>query len=418
MKNPHSQIFIDDGLRRAQAAARYRKRRGALFKKVGCPIIIAGVDNAPGDPHPWAHLHSFIYQDPLFLYLTGINQPHCVVAMVGARDILFVQPKNPKTEFWEGARFGVGDAIPGFSDIRPLEELPKFLATLNLVATFWHQSKVNKIIKDHNYALSKQLKSPKNISDIQYDLRQTLDAVDLDTMRLAQQKSAAAFKETLKNMTSFHSESEVAAFLDGQIAKQSYFRNSFPSIVAGGKNAAILHYTKNNDPLDQNELLLMDFGVRWHSMHADISRTIPLSGKFNPVQRRLYEIVLGAQDIVENNAKVGVTINQLNDMCWSFVNAELHKNFKKIKLPYEKQPHNVGHLLGRQVHEGDAFREYRDTPLKAGWVITNEPGIYGEFDGQAMGIRIEDNLLIKKHGCENLSSEIPKSIRDIEKALK
>ena len=102
---------------------------------------------------------------------------------------------------------------------------------------------------------------------------------------------------------------------------------SYPSIVASGVNATILHYMKNDDPICKNEMMLIDFGVRWMTMHADITRTFPVSGKFNPMQKILYEIVLKGQNEVEKAARAGITVEQLNDVCWRVINNELDKKF-------------------------------------------------------------------------------------------
>ena len=164
-------------------------------------------------------------------------------------------------------------------------------------------------------------------------------------------------------------------------------------------------------------------------MHADISRTVPASGKFNPMQRMLYEIVLKAQLAVQRKARKGVTINELNDRCWSSINRDLERVFKnaggKFKLKYKDRPHGVSHLMGEQEHDGDPFRNYLSEPMQEGWMISNEPGLYGSFRirlngrlyDEEIGIRIEDNLLITKKGCRNLSRSIPKTVVQIEKLM-
>jgi len=205
---------------------------------------------------------------------------------------------------------------------------------------------------------------------------------------------------------------------------------SFPSIIASGKNATVLHYMKNDDDFSRDEMVLMDFGVRWMTMHADISRTVPASGRFNHMQKLLYEIVLRAQWKVEQKAAPGVTIEQLNDVCWGSINHDLENTFRKwggkFKLQYDKRPHGVSHLMGEQEHDGDPFRNYCTQPMKPGWMISNEPGLYGEFkimlyggDYDAeLGIRIEDNLLITDMGCINLSRGVPKTVTEIHQLMK
>ena len=176
----------------------------------------------------------------------------------------------------------------------------------------------------------------------------------------------------------------------------------------------------NDEPLKKDTLCLLDFGIRDQSITTDISRTLPLSGKFNPLQKLLYNIVISAQKIVEKHVKPGVCINQINQIVWHFIRQELKTQIADkggaVKLPYTNHPHNVSHLIGHLVHEGDPFRIYRDQPLKAGQVISNEPGVYGYFElkikgkkyREDLGIRVEDMLLVTKNGCKNLTKACPK----------
>lgn len=441
--NPYAQIFIDDGLG-AKAKERYKARRDHLTKLIGHPIVLTGIDYGPGHPHHWAMLSSFIFQDPLMLYLTGINQTGIALVLDPHtnEEFLFIDKKDPKKEFWEGLRFGVGseenaleiETQTGFKNSLPRRQLSTFLKHYyqNPLFTFWNESSDGEILKDHHWDFKKKLRPfhPYNIAPIYQADRIFLDPQDENNLTIANQKTTESFLNTLQNMPTFKTESDVAAHLHYQLLKHSHFGLSFPSIVASGKNATVLHYTRNTDPLNKTQLLLLDFGARWQQMHADISRTIPLSGTFNPLQKILYQIVLDAQDLVEKLAKPGITINTLNDACWTFINQELKKQITQkdgqISLAYKKAPHNVSHLLGTQVHDGDPFREYRNTPLVAGNCITNEPGIYGHFaitlDKKAyneyIGIRIEDNLLITKTGCKNLSKNCPKTISEIEDLIK
>jgi len=268
-----------------------------------------------------------------------------------------------------------------------------------------------------------------NIMKNHFELRLPLDTYDVNNTLVAEKITGKGFIETLKNFTSFKNEYQVQGFLEGRMLEESPYGLSFPSIIASGHNATVLHYMKNDDGFSKSEMVLMDFGVRWMTMHADISRTVPASGKFNPMQRMLYEIVLKAQLAVQRTACRGVTMNDLNDCCWNSINQDLEKFFKsaggKLKLRYKGRPHGVSHLMGEQEHDGDPFRNYLTEPMREGWLISNEPGIYGSFRiringrlyDEEIGIRIEDNLLITKTGCKNLSRSIPKTVRQIEKLM-
>ena len=452
--NPFSGIFIDEGLSHTQTIERYRQRRLEVAQKLGHITVIGGTQTPPGGKNSWVHLPTFIYQEPLMLFLTGINQLKTALILDPQgpiKEILFITPKNTVMEFWEGKRFGVGDEdsleevrfMTGIHEVQDLANLDAYLAqrlsqTQETLGLYWHQGE-KKALKEDNWAFKTQLASKLkrskiknpiiNIEPQMWDLRFPLDEYDFKNSQIAQDKTREAFLETLKKIKTCQSETEVAGFLNGQIQQRSYFGNSFPSIIASGLNATVLHYTKNNDPLVKDGLLLMDFGVRWQSMHADVSRTVPVSGKFNPLQSLLYTIVLEAQALFESMVQPGAILDDLNSQCWDYINAQLKQRFidqgGTMKLAYAKAPHNISHLIGMQVHDGDPFRSYKKQPLKAGMMISNEPGIYGHFAidingihyNESIGIRIEDDLWVTASGCLNLSHQCPKSIADIEKLM-
>jgi Xaa-Pro aminopeptidase len=262
-----------------------------------------------------------------------------------------------------------------------------------------------------------------------FELRLPLDKYDVTNALKAQEITGNGFKVLLKNFRKLKNECQVQGFLEGQMLMNTPFGLSYPSIVASGSNANILHYTKNDDDFSKNEMILIDFGIRWMTMHADITRTFPVSGRFNPMQKILYEIVLKAQLVVQKKARAGVTVDELNTVCWEKINQGLEYDFKaiggKFKLKYKDRPHGVSHLMGEQEHDGDPFRNYASVPMKPGWMISNEPGLYGEFSlrlkgksyDEKIGIRIEDNLVMRSNGCQNLSSKIPKTVKQLEKLM-
>ncbi len=359
-------------------------------------------------------------------------------------------------EFWEGLRFGAHhteshatiEAMTGIRTIQTQKELwPTLIQHLKKSRTHklyipWFQSVQNpsRHQKDQFYAFRRQVSQKLRVAGLTIPIENLMphiwslllhqDAVSIDLFETANQKMKKAFEHTLSKLSQFHTETDVMGALNGELLTQSHFGLSFPSIVASGPNAGTLHYTRNNSPLHKNRLLLLDFGIRWHTINGDVSRTIPISGKFNPLQKLLYELVLDTQAKVESHAKAGITIQKLNTICWTHLETLLKKHIKekggKVSRPYPKIPHNVSHLIGFQVHEGDPFREYRTQPLEAGWVISNEPGLYGTFEltiqgkryHETLGIRIEDDLLITKNRAINLSQQIPKSIREIENLWK
>jgi len=201
---------------------------------------------------------------------------------------------------------------------------------------------------------------------------------------------------------------------------------AFPSIVATGKNACTLHYAKKDCEIKDGNLILMDFGCRYNAVCCDISRTVPANGKFNPLQKLLYNIVLDTQKFHEKNVRAGLTLKELGKKAWDYMEKLLEERFTakggKMKRRYVEKPHGISHLIGDIVHEGASNRSYLEEPLKPGMLISNEPGLYGHFTlsisgitySEHIGIRIEDDLLITKNGCKNLSADIPKEVRAIE----
>ena len=459
LKKVHTGIFRDGGAG-AFAKRRFRERRKKLIAKEDCLMAIAGVPYGPGGKTTWAYTYSPTYQEPAVMYLTGINQNNVILLLDPdskvSDEILFVDRRDRLMEFWEGVRFGVGDekslkevrSVTGIHDVRDIREFKdvlkerlfkqkkKNLGTLWLEGT--RRGKTCAITTDHNYDFKKKLegwlrswKAPalQNIMKNHFELRLPLDKYDVSNALKAQEITGNGFKVMLKNFRNFKNECQVQGFLEGQMLMHSPYGLSYPSIVASGSNANILHYTKNDDDFSKNEMLLIDFGIRWMTMHADITRTFPVSGRFNPMQKILYEIVLGAQIAVEKKARAGVMIDELNKLCWDKINQGLEHNFTaiggKFKLLYKGRPHGVSHLMGEQEHDGDPFRNYSKQSMKSGWMISNEPGLYGEFRlrlngktyDEKIGIRIEDNLVMTSDGCINLSSKIPKTIKQIEKLM-
>jgi len=458
-KKTYSGIFRDGGAGKF-AKRRFRDRRKKLMKSEQKLMVITGVPYGPEGETVWSYAYCATYQEPAMMYLTGINQSDVVLLLdpdsSESDEILFVAEKDLKLEFWNGIRFGVGDEksirevqkVTGIKDVRDIRDLKQVLKERFLkqenkpLGTLWMEGSKNgkkaEITTDHNWnfktRLSRWVKSWDssgdglvNIMKGHFALRLPLDSYDVESVQKASDITGNGFKTTLKNFRKFKSEYQVQGFLEGQMLMHSPYGLSFPSIVASGHNATVLHYMKNDDEFTRDELVLIDFGVRWMTMHADISRTVPASGRFNPLQKMLYEIVLRAQKAVEKKARTGVTINELNDCCWNSVNTDLKNVFQKAggkcQLRYQGRPHGVSHLMGEQEHDGDPFRNYLSEPMKTGWLISNEPGLYGKFKitlngktyNEEIGIRIEDNLLITETGCRNMSRKIPKTVAEIER---
>lgn len=225
----------------------------------------------------------------------------------------------------------------------------------------------------------------------------------IEITALAQEAAAHAVADGVR-------ECEVQAGLE-YIITGSCSRTTFPSIVATGKNATVLHYNLNRDTLVDGDLVVVDCGAEYDYYCADITRTYPVSGKFTPRQKELYTIVLETQEYIASIAKPGMWLSNKEKPDQSL--NHLAKKFLKDKGDYDQyMPHGIGHFLGIDVHDvGDVSR-----PLEEGDVITIEPGVY--IPQERVGIRIEDDYWIVKDGAVCLSEDIPKSIKEIEALVK
>ena len=376
----------------AQTPDRFYARRRALVQKLGCPILIAGVSEGP---HGYAPVH----QEPLFLYLTGITQPHCVLYADETSDWLICDDKDYGKERWEGDRFGAGvdtarvQAYAGIQHCIAYADLPAILKNCtriglhNTGAALYHWVAGARVY---------------DITAALWPERYILDAVDQHDFKQAYAKTDAAWQAFLSQWPTLAGTSETVATgrLIGELLSQTPYGLSFPPIVAGGKNALVLHYTTNNASFEANTLVLCDFGLRWRGMCSDMTRVIS-TGVMNPLQARLYAIVQAAKDRVTAAAVAGVTLSYLNTLAWDIINASVQALCAETGgiCAYERKPHNIGHLIGYEVHEG---ADYQDKPLHKNMAITIEPGLYCHvnmrLDGidydDAIGIRLEDGCII------------------------
>ena len=447
--------------------ARLEARRKAHLNELDGLALFSGVPREPGSENIWVMNGLRIFQEPALIHLTGINQPGIILALdpVGTEKvILFLPPKDSTKEFWDGVRLGYPlspeanqadleevTALTGIEDLRPVQEFEAWFQkriksrSTDYCYAFYHQYADPKggpdliSSQDHNFAFKTRLETlatavhkkiiVKTCVNLHFKLRLPLEPEQVKDALYANEITGEAFAETLKQVKRFKNENEAAAYLEWGMRKRSEFGLSFPSIVASGRNATILHYLKNDAPIDSKGMLLMDFGARWGTMHADITRTIPVTGRFNPLQALLYEIVLEAQISHEKAVKPGATIRSLNDAVWLRLETLLDARFLskggKMQRAYTQKPHGVSHLMGEQEHDGDPHRLYQDLPLQVGWQLSNEPGLYGHFSisirgkryQEWVGIRIEDDLLVTAKGCKNLSAMVPKDIPTLQKMM-
>lgn len=370
-----------------------------------------------------------------FYYLTGIEQENSVLLLVKCdgeiSEYLFIDEKNEKIEKWTGIKMTVEEAreISGIETV-----LMRSSFDGKIEAAFSNNmSHFGEI--DHVYLdLEKELKIGESVSTIHFgeELKEKyhVDLVDLNPIVLKERmvKSVAeisCIKEAIET-TDLGIRNALAVMKPGRyeynlrnafeyaIKEEFGTGIAFDTIIASGKNGIILHYPEAKDVLKDGELVLFDLGASKCHYSADISRTFPISGKFNELQRKIYEIVLECNKATINFIRPGISLVELNDFAKDFLAEEcvakgLLSSKEEISRVYY---HSVSHHLGLDTHDGND----RSSPLVAGNVITCEPGLY--FAEHGIGVRIEDDVLVTETGREVLSKDVIKEVADIEKLLR
>jgi len=376
-----------------------------------------------------------------FYYLTGIDQPDSALLIVNSdgemKEFLFISPFDERKEKWYGRR------------LRP-EEASSISGVSNVMTNTSLEAKLDMILREDSYGeirrlyldLDRELKIADETTtrDFKRNIETTYsDVVVNDAYRLVttlrlrkSSREVAELREAIKytrlgiysfwaKMRPGMKEYEAADIFHHVINDNNgYQGTSFNTIMACGKNATILHYPNPQGILNDGELLLSDLGARCNYYCADITRTVPVNGKFTELQKTVYEIVLGANKMVAMMAKPGVTIEELQRATVEYLASEcLHHGFIEKKEDITKYYfHGVSHLIGLDTHDpylNPLGRDSKTIKLEPGMIISDEPGLYMADKG--IGIRIEDDLLITKDGCEVLSRDIVKEVKDIEAIL-
>jgi Xaa-Pro aminopeptidase len=426
----------------------YVQRRERLMAKIGKGTAVFR-------SAPTAVMHNDVEynfrQDSDFFYLTGFNEPNAVAVLAPHHEehrfILFVQPKDPERETWTGYRVGVEAAKERFGadvvyPINELEEkLPQYLEKADRIYyRLGRDRSFNDIILTHWQRLMatyhKRGAGPIAIEDpgpSLHALRQVKSRAELELMRKAADIAAHAHNRAREFAKPGRYEYEVQAELEHTFRLSGAQGPAYPSIVASGANACILHYTENDRQMQDGDLLLIDAGCAYGYYNSDITRTFPISGRFSAEQKALYDIVLAAQLEAIAQVQPGNSYSQIHDAAVRVIvdglldlgllqgNAEDIIKEEKYKPFYM---HKTGHWLGLDVHDVGVY-QHGDTPhtLEPGQVTTVEPGIYigpdikpaegqPEVDSRwrGIGIRIEDDVLVTATGHEILTAAVPKTV--------
>lgn len=421
----------------------FARRRAVLLEELRELDAIAILHSAPMVERN--HDVEYPYrQNSDFFYLTGWRYPQAILILSPQEEAdqpevhLFVAPRIPKKEVWTGPRKGVDEAqkLPGIDEAYAYSDFHKIIPKLTssykrLVLSSGNDSKFQEeldelmeiryarpeIMQEAGSLLKahRLIKSEKEIQHLQ-------KAIDI---------TGESLVETFKKIPSLEKEYEVQAEIEYGFKRLGSERLGFPCIVGAGKNATFLHYEDKSGDLTDGDLILMDVGAEWEFYSADISRTVPINGKFNTEQAALYQLVLDAQLAAMEVIKPGVPYRQPHNTAVEVITKGLvdlgllsgdldvllaERKYRKFFM------HGTSHWLGLDVHDAGGYTKADGEPhtLQEGMVLTVEPGIYisepEDLDPKwwNIGIRIEDDVLVTKKGYRVLSASIPKEITEIE----
>ncbi len=428
-------------------AAATAARRARIMERLGDGVMLlpAAVERVRT-----ADIEYPFRQNSDFDYVTGFPEPDAVAVLAPAakeKFVLFVRPRDPERAIWVGARAGVEGAVAdyGADAAYPIDdldkELPRWLGPaadihLNLMREDAVTGRLLAIVRRVQASRPRAGSGPMaTIHDpgaLLHEMRLHKGPDELARMRAAIAIACEAHRDAMARARPGMMEFEVEALIDHTFRRRGATGPAYPSIVAGGINATVLHYTTNDCPLGADQLLLIDAGAELAGYCADVTRTFPIGRRFTPAQRDLYDAVLAAQLAAIGAVKPGVTLEDLHTivlrvLCEALLAVGL-LTAGSVDEAIEKEAykrvymHRTSHWLGRDVHDVGAYQQGgQPRPLAPDMVFTIEPGLYVPADAddlpdafRGIGIRIEDDVLVTSSGAEILSAAAPKQVAEIE----
>lgn len=427
----------------------YKNRRTHLAQQL--PAQTAAIIPAASEQARNGDAYYRFRQNSDFYYLSGFNEPEALLVIMGGAEgdsYLFNRPRNAALEQWTGRRLGQEGACRelGMRQAYPIEELhlhlPSLLADKNAIYYNLNQaphydSALMQAIAHLKKQVRRGVKAPEaicSLDSILSEMRLFKSEAEIGLMRKAAAISIAAHKRAMSFCQPNRSEHELEAELLYEFFRGGCRSPAYDPIVGGGANACILHYTENNQPLRDGDLVLIDAGGEYDNYAADITRTFPVNGRFTSEQRQIYELVLRAQKAGIACIKPGVLWYDVQKTIVRILTQGLldldilQGNIDELLATEAYSPfymHNSGHWLGLDVHDCGQYKingQWR--PLQPGMVLTVEPGLYisegmpgVDSKWWNIGIRIEDDILVTADGSENLTGALPVEVADIEKLM-
>lgn len=383
-------------------------------------------------------------QNSDFYYLMAFPEPNAVAILLPDADrvVLFSRAYNSEEAIWHGQSIGQESAIKeyGADEAYPIEQLESKLPAylVNCQSCYYLGGQDLELIKRVNGVLAKINRAPiqkgLGLSHALHEQRLKKSLSEIELLRKAATISAQAHRCAMQSCRPNKYEYQLEAELLYTFYQHGCRMVAYPSIIASGGNACILHYTDNNRLLKSGDLVLMDAGCEYQSYASDITRTFPVNGQFSPAQKAVYAIVLKAQKAIIDLIKPGVIWDSLQQCCIQIITEGLYdlgllkggiaslieeKAYKKFYM------HGCSHWLGLDVHDVGSYKQDKKwRPLEENMVFTVEPGIYisqsADIDEKwwNIGIRIEDDIRVTEDGCEIFSQAVPKEVNEIESLMR
>lgn len=408
----------------------YAERRAKLRAQVDGPVIVFGYTGQE-DASP-----AYVFaQEDYFYYLTGHNEEGAAVLIVpdppagqtydGPREVLYLPARNLQAERWNGVRIGPDDANigarTGFAAVKNFATLKDDLAALGKIYPAFHTLLPPRRAAGYPHRQNwldwlKQAVPGAEFKDATTaiaTLRQIKSPSEMRLLTKAIEASMDAHLEAMRMMRPGIWEYEVAAKMEYVHKAAGCEGEGYAPIVGAGFNSTVLHYSMPVNQIKEGDVIVLDVGAKCDGYVADITRTLPASGKFSARQREIYEIVLGAQNAVLAAIKPGMTMggpgeNSLGRIATEYINS--HGKDRNGDPLGKYFIHGLGHHIGLYVHDPGPPR-----PLEPGMVLTVEPGIY--IPEENLGVRIEDIVLITETGYKLLTARLPRSVGDVERAM-
>jgi Xaa-Pro aminopeptidase len=410
---------------------RLAARRAALLGSIGTGIAILRSGQLRSIERDYPQ-DSDYREDNDFFYLTGLESPGSWLVLV-ARDsgpdeaVLFLPARNPATERWSGrAGLPPGEAtrLTGITDVRSAASAEDEIQTLVFGGTSPARSGSLLLRRDPSQGESPFLRRlvfsaggagpALRVDDLgarMAQLRLIKDPEELRRLRKAVEITVEGLREAMANARPGMHEYELEGRIEYVFRRNGAERLGFPSIVGSGPNGTALHYDRNRRQTHQGDLVVMDVGAEFGYLTADITRTMPISGRFTDRQRALYELVLRSQQAALDQVRPGTTLLALDQVARSYMRE--HSGSLCGASPCDRFfGHGLSHWLGMDVHDVGSYT----TALAPGMVFTVEPGIYLPEEG--VGIRIEDDVLVTDSGYELLSAKAPRTADQVERVMR